>query len=174
MDSFYVFQDYAEIDSFVWKNTPEVSLHSAMSPKCVSEFGNLRVSVSPAYVRNIQCMTNEGKLLSILSEVQKTEHPCKFVQRNDKYVKTISYPVNPRLKLSFENPSRRLSTIPQTNKYAPRKDLGKNDYNNNNFTRGKVQVTKSDPEFGKLKHSTSKDSLVTQSLLNLTSYEVNF
>jgi hypothetical protein len=171
------FQNYAEIDSFVWKNSPEISFLSAMAPKSISGFGNLTVMVSPTHVRNIQCMTNEGKLLSILSEdseVKLIEYPCNLVQRNDKYVKSVSYPTKPQLKPYKENPTRKVSTIPQTNKYAPRKDLGKNDYNNNNFTRGRVQVTKSDPEFGKLKHSTSKDSLVTQSLLNLTSYDVNY
>jgi len=146
-----------------------------MSPKSHLEFGDLTVSVSPLYVRNIECITHQGTLLSILSDEtvsNKTEHPCHFIQRNDKFVRSISYPVNPALRLSFEKGSRKVSALPETNKYAPRKDMGKNDFINNNFTRGKIQVAKSDPQLGKMKHSSSKDSLVTQSLLNLTSYEV--
>jgi hypothetical protein len=75
-------QDYAEIDSFVWKErkegdaeTTSLTVTPKMSPKAsFSEFGNLIVTISPNFVRNIECVTNCGQLVSILQPKQQEHH----------------------------------------------------------------------------------------------------
>ncbi len=94
-------QDYAEIDSFVWKEKKEedettslTEKTTKMSPKAFSEFGNLIVTISPNFVRNIECVTNEGQLVSILQQQQQQQqlkplcvdqNECYIVQQVIKY-----------------------------------------------------------------------------------------
>ena len=132
-----------------------------MTPKSFSEFGDLVVTVSPNFVRNIECMTNTGHLVSILSpkpfEQTESEVECYVVQQNNKFVKSITYPNNMVVKNS-ERPK------------VPEKNSNKVHQSQTKFEK-RPQPIKIDQGSDKLKHSESKDSLVTQSLLNLTSYD---
>ena len=155
-------QDYAEIDSFVWKEEVEqtTQLIDKMTPKSFSEFGNLIVTISPNFVRNIECCTHDGRIVSIVPEKAEQEKEkevqCYVVEQNKKYIQSISYPskliktapknVQPKIENSSKNASSRFEKKPHPVKVEP-------------------------PSEKKLKHSESRDSLVTQSLLNLTSYD---
>ena len=55
-----------------------------MSPKSFSEFGNLIVTISPNFVRNIECVTNGGQLVSILP--QKQQQQPLIVDQNECYI----------------------------------------------------------------------------------------
>ena len=126
-----------------------------MTPKSFSEFGDLVVTISPTFVRNIECMTNNGRLVSILTpkpfEQKDGEFECYIVHQNNKFVKSISYPNNMVAKDTVK------PKIPENN-------------SNKKFEK-RPQPIKIDHGPEKLKHSESRDSLVTQSLLNLTSYD---
>jgi hypothetical protein len=191
-------KEYAEIDSFVWREEENHSfqdnfgnLNNKMSPKSNSKFGNLTVTFSPDFVRNIECSANGGKLVSILPP--KNDFECYVVRRNDKYVKSISYPRNVAPNF-VKTPIIKVTEITDDNNNNDVAGQTKIDKNTQTAGNGKVpekpernvnpssssptryekkpQPSRTEvPE--KLTHAESKDSLVTQSLLNLTSYDAH-
>ena len=193
-------KDYAEISSFVWREDEKSSLEenfrnflsskSKMSPKSSPNFGNLSVTFSPNFVRNIECSATGGKLVSILPP--KDDFRCFFLQQNNKFVKAISYPNNmvpngvefkgkPAIKITDvtddNNNTDDVIILPTVQKNVqttgtntvPEKPERNPAPSQARFEK-KPQPSRTEvPE--KLTHAESKDSLVTQSLLNLTSYD---
>ena len=174
-------KDYAEIDSFVWREEENFSFHgireNEMSPKSNANFGNLIVTFSPDFVRNIECSVTGGQLVSILPP--KNDFECYFVQQNNKFIKSISYPNNavpkrapPKIVVTENGDKEAKKTATLGTNTVPVKPERHSNPSVALQTRyeKKAQPIRSEvPE--KLKHAESKDSLVTQSLLNLTSYE---
>ena len=133
-----------------------------MTPKSFTDFGNLIVTVSPNFVRNIECCTNDGRIVSIIPEKaeqeKETEVQCFVVEQNNKYVQSISYPnklINMRRAPKNVKPNSSKIVENVSSRFEKKPHPVKMDY----------------PGDKKLKHSESRDSLVTQSLLNLTSYD---